>query len=334
VNALQTLIELKDLTKRFGSNDSAGILAVDHISFKVEAGEVLGFLGPNGAGKSTTMKMVTGFLPATSGSATVCGYDVAAQPLAAKERIGYLPEGAPGYSDMTPEGFLRFCAEVRGLTGDEGRKAVARAVERTNLQGVLRQPLETLSKGFKRRVGLAQAILHNPDVLILDEPTDGLDPNQKHEVRSLIRDMARSHATGSPGRAVVLSTHILEEVEAVCTRVVLIAKGRVVADCTPAEFTARSRYHNAVTIAVTTRDKVDVGAELGRIAGVHAVEEVSTTNTNDGRQTRCTIIAKGGKAIAHEVSHLVKAKGWQVDTMRVEAGRLDDVFRDLTGASK
>ena len=329
---MQTLIELKELTKRFGSEASGGILAVDHISFKVEAGEVLGFLGPNGAGKSTTMKMVTGFLPPTSGTAKVCGKDVTADPLGVKEKIGYLPEGAPAYSDMTPEGFLKFCAEVRGLRGAEARAAVAKAVERTNLQGVLRQPVETLSKGFKRRVGLAQAILHNPQVLIMDEPTDGLDPNQKHEVRTLIRDMAKSHASGAPGRAVVLSTHILEEVEAVCTRVVLIARGRVVADCSPAAFMARSRYHNAVTLVVIPRGGAHVTEELSRIAGVAGVEDVTTEETSEGKQIKCTVLARSGKTIAHEVSHLVKARSWQVEMMRVEAGRLDDVFRELTVA--
>ncbi len=332
---LQTLIELRELTKRFGSEASGGILAVDHISFKVEPGEVLGFLGPNGAGKSTTMKMVTGFLPPTSGTALVCGKDVTVDPLGVKEKIGYLPEGAPAYSDMTPEGFLHFCAQVRGLRGSEAKAAVAKAVERTNLQGVLRQPVETLSKGFKRRVGLAQAIMHNPQVLIMDEPTDGLDPNQKHEVRTLIREMAQSHAAGSAGgagRAVVLSTHILEEVEAVCTRVVLIARGRVVADCTPAQFMAKSKYHNAVTLVVVPRDGAHVTAVLSRIDGVAGVEDIRTEETSEGKQIRCTVLARSGKTIAHEVSHMVKAKGWPVEMMRVEAGRLDDVFRDLTSA--
>ncbi|MBX3382781.1 MAG: ABC transporter ATP-binding protein [Phycisphaeraceae bacterium] len=330
---MQTLIELRALTKWFGTPHAGGILAVDGVSFKVERGEVLGFLGPNGAGKSTTMKMVTGFLPPSSGQALVCGNDVAVNPLDVKRTIGYLPEGAPAYADMTPEAFLNFCAQVRGLTGEAGRKAIARAVERTNIQGVLRQPVETLSKGFKRRVGLAQAILHEPRVLIMDEPTDGLDPNQKHEVRALIRDMAHEGAAGC-GRAVVLSTHILEEVEAVCTRVVLIARGRVVADCTPAEFMSKSRYHNAVTLALVPPPGVMVFDELRRIAGVADVEDLGTSSTPDGTQVRCTVLASRGKAIAPEVSHLIKSKGWQVDLMRVEAGRLDDVFRDLTTANQ
>ena len=229
-DVMANLIELRGLSKRF----SGGILAVDNISFSVAAGEVLGFLGPNGAGKSTTMKMITGFLTPTSGVALVGGHDVAKEPLLAKEKIGYLPEGAPAYPDMTPWSFLRFCAEVRGLKGKAKDDAIDLCVKRTNLEGVLRQPIETLSKGFKRRVGLAQAILHDPAVLILDEPTDGLDPNQKHEVRNLIREMARE-----TGKAIVLSTHILEEVEAVCTRAIIIAGGRVVADSTPSELMKR-----------------------------------------------------------------------------------------------
>jgi ABC-2 type transport system ATP-binding protein len=327
---LQTFVELKQLTKRFGPSNEGGILAVDNLTFKVESGEVLGFLGPNGAGKSTTMKMVTGFLAPTSGTAIVRGHDVTADPLAVKEKIGYLPEGAPAYSDMTAESFLEFCAQVRGLKGAAKKQALNKAIARTHLEGVLRQPIETLSKGFKRRVGLAQAILHEPDLLIMDEPTDGLDPNQKHEVRLLIREMAREHAGDKGGRAVVLSTHILEEVEAVCTRVVLIARGRVVADCTPAEFMGKSKYHNAVTLALVPPHGVMVFDEIKRIPGVAAVEDNGTAKTVDGTQVRCTVLAKNGKAIAPEVSHLIKAKGWQVDMMRVEAGRLDDVFRELT----
>ena len=204
---------------------------------------MLGFLGPNGAGKSTTMKMLTGFLHPSSGTARVCGFDVAEHPLEAKRRIGYLPEGAPLYPDMTAAGFLDFVADVRGLAGERKRARIAEVVAEVNLQGVLHQRIETLSKGFKRRVGLAQAILHDPEVLILDEPTDGLDPNQKHEVRSLIPSMARD-------KVIVLSTHILEEVEAVCTRAIIIARGKVVVDGTPAELAARSRWHNAVTLRV------------------------------------------------------------------------------------
>lgn len=212
------MILIENLVKRFGA-----FAAVDGIGFAVERGTVLGFLGPNGAGKSTTMKMITGFLPPTAGRARVCGHDVQAEPLEAKRRIGYLPEGAPTYPDMTPLTFLEFVARVRGL---KGRAAIGRAVERTDLDAVLHQPIDTLSKGFRRRVGLAQAILHDPDVLILDEPTDGLDPNQKHEVRRLIRAMAAD-------KAIILSTHVLEEVEAVCTRALIIGRGKVLAEGAP-----------------------------------------------------------------------------------------------------
>ncbi len=217
------LLELDGLEKRFGP-----VVAVDGITLSVPAGEVLGFLGPNGAGKSTTMKMAAGFLEPDAGTARICGSDVVTQSIAARKQVGYLPEGAPAWGEMTPLAFLKFCARVRGFGGEEAGRVVARAVERTGLEPVIDRNIENLSKGFKRRVGLAQAILHDPKVLILDEPTDGLDPNQKHHVRQLIRDMAA-------GRAIVVSTHILEEVDAVCTRAVIIDRGRIVADGTAEE---------------------------------------------------------------------------------------------------
>ncbi|WP_460019481.1 ABC transporter ATP-binding protein [Magnetospira thiophila] len=219
------MIVLESLRKSFGP-----VVAVDGIDLRVQRGEVLGFLGPNGAGKSTTMKMIAGFLDPDSGTARVCGHDVVDDPVAVKRCLGYLPEGAPSYGDMTPAAFLGFVAGIRGFDGSRRRDRVDRAVERTALQEVLHRPINTLSKGFRRRVGLAQAILHDPEVLILDEPTDGLDPNQKHHVRELIRDMAAD-------KAIIVSTHILEEVEAVCTRAVVIGGGRVLADGTPAALT-------------------------------------------------------------------------------------------------
>jgi ABC-2 type transport system ATP-binding protein len=221
------MIEIKTLTKDFGP-----LRAVDGITFSVKRGEVLGFLGPNGAGKSTTMKMLTGFLAPTSGSASIGGHDIENEPLAAKRKLGYLPEGAPAYGDMTPASFLDFVADIRGLAGDAKRTRIEQVVKLVHLQAVLHQSIDTLSKGFKRRVGLAQAILHDPDALVLDEPTDGLDPNQKHEVRTLIRSMA-------PNKAIVLSTHILEEVEAVCTRAIIIDRGRIMFDGTPQELLSR-----------------------------------------------------------------------------------------------
>ena len=225
---MSAMIEIRGLVKHFGP-----LKAVDGVTFDVGQGEVVGFLGPNGAGKSTTMKMVTGFLTPTAGTARVAGHDVAEDPVAAKSALGYLPEGAPAYPDMTPLGFLRFVGEIRGLYGAALQERIGEVVRRVHLEGVMRQPIETLSKGYKRRVGLAQAILHDPKVLIMDEPTDGLDPNQKHEVRTLIREMGRS-------KAIVLSTHILEEVEAVCTRALIITRGRVVFDGEPGELEAQA----------------------------------------------------------------------------------------------
>ncbi|HEY0941796.1 MAG TPA: ATP-binding cassette domain-containing protein [Steroidobacter sp.] len=222
------MIEIKNLSKRYGT-----LTAVNDISFSVSPGQVLGFLGPNGAGKSTTMKMITGFLAPTSGTISVCGHDVQDAPLAAKAVMGYLPEGAPSYGEMTVRGFLNFIADVRGLSGERRRARLDDVIGRLALGGVLEQMIETLSKGFKRRVGLAQALLHDPQVLILDEPTDGLDPNQKHQVRTLINDMAKD-------KIIVISTHILEEVDAVCNRAIIIAGGRLLADATPKELAARA----------------------------------------------------------------------------------------------
>ncbi|MFA6045661.1 MAG: ABC transporter ATP-binding protein [Phycisphaerales bacterium] len=320
------LIELNGLTKRFGSG-SGSILAVSGVSFSVAPGEVLGFLGPNGAGKSTTMKMITGYLAPTSGVAKVCGFNVAEAPLEVKSRIGYLPEGAPAYADMTPASFLDFCARARGMSGAAKRDAIDKAIARTSLQGVLRQPIDTLSKGFKRRVGLAQAILHEPPVLIMDEPTDGLDPNQKHEVRRLIREISSQGE-----RAIVLSTHILEEVEAVCTRAVVIAKGTVVADATPIELAAKSKYHNAVTVSLVPPAGTAVFDEFQKLAGVASVEDLGRANTAEGVRVTCTVIPSRGRDIAPAINQLVRSKNWKVDQMRTEGGRLDDVFRDLTSA--
>jgi ABC-2 type transport system ATP-binding protein len=319
------MIDIKELTRRFGP-----ILAVDRVSFRVERGEVLGFLGPNGAGKSTTMKMVTGFLAPTSGTALVGGHDVTREPIRVKEKIGYLPEGAPAYPDMTPEGFLGFVAGVRGIRGAERKARIEGVVAKVHLEGVLHQPIETLSKGFKRRVGLAAAILHDPEVLIMDEPTDGLDPNQKHEVRELIRGMA-------PSKATILSTHILEEVQAVCTRVIIISRGRIVFDGTPAALAARSRHHNAVSI--TVRAGARVKEELERLDGVASVQEVPGAGVGrfdapapSGRLS-CMVFPKAGRSLVDDVARHARGRGWEVDELRVEQGRLDDVFRELTAGA-
>ncbi|MEQ9642861.1 MAG: ABC transporter ATP-binding protein [Alphaproteobacteria bacterium] len=304
---MAAMIEITDLVKRFGP-----FTAVDGVTFNVAKGEVLGFLGPNGAGKSTTMKMITGFLTPTGGRAVVCGHDVVEDPIPAKAAIGYLPEGAPAYPDMTPASFLKFCAAVRGLSGAEAARAIDDAVAKIELADVLEQPIETLSKGFKRRVGLAQAILHDPPVLILDEPTDGLDPNQKHQVRTLIQDMARD-------KAIVISTHILEEVDAVCSRALIIAQGKILADGTPAELERRSAFHNAVTLATGHAE-----AEAG-LAGLASVARVEVVEAGVYR-----VYPKGGASIVAEVSDHVRAQGWSVDRLSVDPGRLDEVFRTLT----
>jgi len=244
-------IKVKSLDKRFGH-----IHAVRGISFSVSRGEVLGFLGPNGAGKSTTMKMITGFLEPTSGTVEVCGADVLSDPIKVKRKIGYLPEGAPCYGEMTVIRFLQFIADIRGLTGVDKKQRIDEAIDKINLQSVVNQSIETLSKGFKRRVGVAQAILHDPEVLIMDEPTDGLDPNQKHEVRELIKTMARD-------KAIVISTHIMEEVDAVCTRAIIIASGQVLFDGTPQALLDQSPSGRMDDVfrEITTRFYAEVGVQ-------------------------------------------------------------------------
>ena len=269
------MIEITHLSKQFEQ-----FTAVDDLSFKVSEGEVLGFLGPNGAGKSTTMKIITGFLAPTSGSVTVDGHNIATDALAAKALMGYLPEGAPSYGDMTTLDFLRFVGEIRGYRGDELVQRVGRVLAEVELGSVALQKIETLSKGFKRRVGLAQAIMHDPKVLILDEPTDGLDPNQKQHVRELIKNLARD-------KIVIISTHILEEVSAVCTRAVIIANGRLVADGTPAELEASSKYHQAVNVRLT--QPLELGGHLESLADVAGIEvdaedQVEPAYTGAGRQ--------------------------------------------------
>ncbi|NQD91067.1 ATP-binding cassette domain-containing protein [Pseudomonas sp. CrR25] len=302
------MIEIKNLSKRFAQH-----CAVDNLSFRVQPGEVLGFLGPNGAGKSTTMKMLTGFLAPSSGTASVLGFDIQQDTLKAQRQIGYLPEGAPCYGDMTVRRFLEFIAAIRGFRGAEKQARVARAVALVELEKVLEQSIETLSKGFKRRVGLAQAILHDPKVLILDEPTDGLDPNQKHQVRKLIQSLAHD-------KIVIISTHILEEVTAVCTRAVVIAHGKLLADGTPLELESRSRYHQAVTlVAEEPLDQVALAA----LPGVAAVEE-------NEREHSLSVLAKPGQVIFPQVNALIAQQGWRVKELNVERGRLDEVFRSLT----
>ncbi len=308
------MIRIEGLTKRFGQ-----VTAVSDLSLTVGKGEVLGFLGPNGAGKSTTMKMITGFLAPTSGRVSVCDHDVETDTIAAQASIGYLPEGAPAYGDMTARQFLHFIAEIRGFRGDAAKGAVAKAVAKTELTGVLDQPIETLSKGFKRRVGVAQAILHDPPVLIMDEPTDGLDPNQKHSVRSLLRAMA-------PTKAIIVSTHLLEEVEAICTRAVIIDRGGIVADGKPAELLARSRHHNAVTLSLPAEQ---APAAIAKIKALPTVASTEQTAPVDGL-VRITAFPKSGALLIEDVSALAVREKWDVRELYAEAGRLDEVFRAIT----
>jgi ABC-2 type transport system ATP-binding protein len=308
------MINIYGLTKTFGS-----ITAVAGIDLTVLKGEVLGFLGPNGAGKSTTMKMIAGYFTPTSGRVSICGHDVETDTIAAQASLGYLPEGAPAYGDMTPRQFLTFIAHTRGFWGVEAKKRAANAAAMTEIEPVMEQPIETLSKGFKRRVGLAQAILHDPLVLVMDEPTDGLDPNQKHSVRKLIRGMAAD-------KAIIISTHLLEEVDAVCTRAVIIDRGRIVADGTPANLLARSRHHNAVTLSLPADQAAAVRAALQGLPGVASVEEVSR---HDGLAI-VTAYPRGSELIIESVSTLAATHQWDVKELYAEAGRLDDVFRSLT----
>lgn len=308
------MIKLQNLVKRFGP-----LNAVNSISMAVGRGEVVGFLGPNGAGKSTTMKIITGFLPATSGTVEVCGFDVGEKPVEVQKRLGYLPEGAPAYGDMTPASFLDFVAQVRGYRGAEKQACIEQVVEKTSLKSVLDQSIETLSKGFKRRVGLAQAMLHDPPVLIMDEPTDGLDPNQKHHVRNLIREMAAD-------KAVIVSTHILEEVEAVCTRAVVISEGRLVADGTPEQLVGRSSIHNAVRIEL---EPAELDLAKPAIEALDEVGGVDILSRADGRAS-LRVVSKDGQPITVAVGALMREKGFNITEIYTEKGALDEVFRQIT----
>src|SRR5512138_398209 len=299
------MIRIDNLVKTFGAKR-----AVDGISFSVERGEVLGFLGPNGAGKSTTMRMITGFMPPTAGSIAVGGFDVAESPIEAKRLIGYLPENAASYPDMTVEGFLKFSAELRGLDRAAKKKAVRRVIDLCFLDSVLHQSIDTLSKGYKHRTCLAQALIHDPQVLIMDEPTDGLDPNQKHEVRNLIRELGAS-------KAIIFSTHILEEVDAACSRAIIIDRGRIVANGTPEELRAMSDLAGAVTLQAR-------GASAERLSRLGRVETV-----NDAFRIYPRDKSKAG-LLAQEVVELVNEYGWKVEGMYSERGELDEVFRRIT----
>ena len=310
------MIEVENLQKHFGAK-----VAVDGVSFTVNKGEVLGFLGPNGAGKSTTMRMVTGFLPATNGQVTIGGADIEENEIEAKSKIGYLPEAAPLYSDMTVEGFLRFSAEMRGVPAAEVNDAVDKAIATTFLEPVRHQSVDTLSKGYRHRTCFAQSIIHDPEVLILDEPTDGLDPNQKHEVRQLIRRMGEE-------KAIIFSTHILEEVEASCTRAIIIDRGRVIADGTPDELKAKSSNAGSVLLRASGLAGSGIQAELEKLSESRSV--TVEESTDDGIVARI-LPAKGkGKDLGKAVSDLCQEKKLTINELRVEEGRLDELFREIT----
>ena len=311
------MIKVEHLIKAFGTK-----LAVNDVSFTVEPGEVLGFLGPNGAGKSTTMRMVTGFIPPTGGKVTVGGFDVTENPIRAKRLIGYLPENAPGYADMTVYGFLKFAAELRGIRGDGREQAVRRAVDLCFLESVLYQTIDTLSKGYKHRTCLAQSLIHDPDILVLDEPTDGLDPNQKHEVRNLIKRMGER-------KAIIFSTHILEEVEAACTRVIIIDRGRIVANGTPGELKARSEYAGAVRLQATGIASPALAEQLRTLPGVARIETVERV----GPRAEVRIFPDRSRAqpsLTRTLAEFAGKQSWQLEEMHTEEGRLDEVFRAIT----
>ena len=305
------MIQVENLTKQFDD-----FTAVDNLSFTVKPGEVLGFLGPNGAGKSTTMKMITGFIEPTKGVVSIFGQSVSEHPQLAQQKMGYLPEGAPAYGEMTVKAFLSFIADVRGLKGEEKERRLATVVEQVQLGSVLSKTIDTLSKGFARRVGLAQAIVHNPEILILDEPTDGLDPNQKHQVRELIKGLAKD-------KIVIISTHILEEVSAVCTRALIINEGRLLLDGKPDELEKQSRHHNAICLQLANEEQ-QVEATLKNISGIASVETL-------GDRT-FMLFPEAGQMLLPQVVRILDEKEWEVENLHLEKGRLEDVFRYVTDA--
>ena len=308
------MIKVQNLVKIFGTKR-----AVDGVSFSVERGEVLGFLGPNGAGKSTTMRMITGFIPPSAGTITVGGFDVVDQAIPARRLIGYLPENAPAYTDMTVYGFLHFAAEIRGLRGDAKKRAVARVVEMCFLEAVLHQSVETLSKGYRHRTCFAQSIIHDPDVLVLDEPTDGLDPNQKHEVRGLIRKMGEK-------KAIIFSTHILEEVDAVCSRAIIIDRGRIVANGTPYELRQKSDWAGAVVLRVSG---INAGALNQKLSQISVVKR-TTILREDSTSVTVRVFPKSNVNGALAANIADAAQGWRIEELHTEEGRLDEVFRSIT----
>jgi ABC-2 type transport system ATP-binding protein len=310
------MIEVKNLSKRFGPKT-----AVDDISFEVKKGEVLGFLGPNGAGKSTTMRMITGYFPPSSGTILIDGIDALEDPIAAKSKIGYLPENAPLYTDMTVTSFLKFCAQMRGLSGAAVSAGVQRAIDLCFLDAVRHQSIDTLSKGYRHRTCFAQAIIHDPDILILDEPTDGLDPNQKHEMRRLIRRMGED-------KAIIFSTHILEEVDAACSRAMIIDQGRVKADGTPEELRAKDPDSGTVTVTISGLPGSGIRHELEKLSGAASVAEIKATEVS--LVARITPAKAGGGQLGEQVFKLCQERNLSLQELNVDAGRLDNMFHALT----
>lgn len=302
------MISVKNLSKSFGN-----FVAVNDLSFDVNPGDIVGFLGPNGAGKSTTMKMLTGFLTPTSGYVRIDGRRVAKNTTQLQKLIGYLPEGAPAYDEMTVYQFLHFIADIRGLSKKDKMAGLQQVIDQVELHDVLDQPIETLSKGFKRRVGLAQAIIHNPQILILDEPTDGLDPNQKQHVRNLITSLSKD-------KIVIISTHILEEVSAVCNRVVIIAEGTKKFDGTPLELQQQSRYYQSVTL------KFSYAADITGLLEIEGVDDMKV----DKNTGEVTLFPAKGKFILGPVTEYIHHYKLPVDRLHVDQGRLDDVFMQIT----
>jgi ABC-2 type transport system ATP-binding protein len=306
------VIEVQHLSKRYGR-----VTAVDDISFRVERGEILGFLGPNGAGKTTTMRILTGYMPATTGKAIVAGFDVFDQPLEAKQRTGYLPETPPLYPDMSVIEYLTFVAKIKGILPAERRQRIARVMERTRVADMANRLCSRLSKGYKQRVGLAQALIHNPDVLILDEPTAGLDPKQIIETRELIKELAGDHT-------IILSTHILPEVSQTCQRVVIINKGRVVAIDTPDNLTARLRGSETMYLQVDTAD-ADASQALRHVDGVTRVVESERRNGLVAYEVN----SETGRDVRRDLARAVVTNGWGLLEMRPMRVSLEDVFLSL-----
>jgi ABC-2 type transport system ATP-binding protein len=307
------VIEVQHLTKRYGP-----VTAVDDVNFRVERGEILGFLGPNGAGKTTTMRILTGYMPATTGKAVVAGFDVFDQPIEAKKRTGYLPETPPLYPDMSVIEYLTFVSKIKGVAPADRRQRVRAIMERTRVSDVANRLCSKLSKGYKQRVGLAQALIHNPDVLILDEPTAGLDPKQIIETRQLIKELAGDHT-------IILSTHILPEVSQTCQRVVIINKGRVVAVDTPDNLTSRLRGSETLYVQVDAGG-VDAAASLGRVAGVTRIVEADRRNGLVGFE----IESESGRDIRRELARAVVTSGWGLTEMRPMRMSLEEIFLSLT----